>query len=194
MSQAALARAVGVSQQVIGQIETGAVQRTRFLLELATALGVAPGELDPTYAQVPIDAVIPGERLVGAKNFPIYASVEGGEGSLLLSYDAVDYVKRPAPLENVRGGYGLIVTGESMVPAFRPGDIALVHPHKPVRREDVAVFYRAFLFDVHATIKEYVSHSEQGWRVKRYRPEETEFILPSSEWQQCHLVVGKYSR
>jgi hypothetical protein len=48
--------------------------------------------------------------------------------------------------------------------------------------------------DTHSTVKEYLSHTDDTWRVKRYKPEEREFNLPRNEWQECHLIVGKYNR
>src|SRR5579871_4581977 len=52
LSQRELADKAGVSQQLISQIETdGAIGRTKFLPELASALGVEIAELDPAFAQ-----------------------------------------------------------------------------------------------------------------------------------------------
>lgn len=193
-SQPDLARASGVSQQLIDQIERGLVKRTKFLLELANALNVTAADLDPAFITLAPGRIIPPEQLVGPKDLPIYGSAEGGEGSLIVAYEPIDFVKRPAPLETVRGGYGLLMTGNSMVPAIRPGDIILVNPHRPPKREDVAVFYRTYMADTHATVKEYLSHTDDLWRVKRYQPEEIEFTMIRAEWQECHLVVGKYNR
>lgn len=138
--------------------------------------------------------VIPGDALVGRRDLPIYASAEGGEGSIILDYEPVDHVKRPLPLESVRGGYGLIVTGESMIPACRPGDILLLNPHMPPRVEDIVVLFRLFRSDTLASVKEYRGATDKAWRVRRYHPKEEDFSLPREEWQQCHVSVGKYSR
>lgn len=94
----------------------------------------------PLSAPKPKRRIIPGDELVGGKDLPIYAAAMGGEGHVIITFDPVDYVKRPAVLQSVRGGYGIIVKGTSMVPAYWEGDIALVNPHLPPARDTDCVF------------------------------------------------------
>jgi transcriptional regulator with XRE-family HTH domain len=47
LSQIALAKAAGVSQQLIGEIETGRVRSTKAIYKIAHALGTAASLLDP---------------------------------------------------------------------------------------------------------------------------------------------------
>lgn len=49
LSQAGLAAAAGVSQQVISQLENNKNESTKYLPQIAKALGVSPMEIDPDY-------------------------------------------------------------------------------------------------------------------------------------------------
>jgi phage repressor protein C with HTH and peptisase S24 domain len=68
----------------------------------------------------------------GNPDFPIYASAEGGNGEMILSFDPIEYVNRPLFLENVPGAYGFYCVGSSMVPRYEQGDMLLVRPGRPV--------------------------------------------------------------
>lgn len=191
-SQAKLAKMIGAkSQNTIVAIEAGG--RTTHVPALARALKVSIHDLDPdTSAQESFIIDDPG--LIGAKDLPLYASVDAGEGALVVSSDPVDRIGRPAPLAHVRGGYGVIVAGESMSPLYRPGEVALVNPHLPPRVEDACIFRKEENGEFHATIKEYCGQTKDLWKVKRYQPTEIEFTLKKRDWPDCHVVIGKYTR
>jgi transcriptional regulator with XRE-family HTH domain len=193
LSQEQLARRVGVRQNTIAAIESGLTKKSKYLPDIARVLEVPLFDLDAGEGahRTP---TIPGADLVGARDLPLYATVEAGEGAVVMSSDPVDEVRRPAPLATVKGAYGVIVSGESMVPALRPGDIVLIHPHLPPKVEDICLFISEKNGEFVATIKEYVGQTKDHWRVKRYKPEEKEFTLRKSEWQTCHVSVGRYSR
>src|SRR5437016_10049945 len=132
LSQAKLAQAVKTNQQTIDKIEQGTIKHSRFFRNIAAVLQLSWDDLEPSdISSLAPSGVIPGKSLAGARDLPVHASAEGGKGQLIVTSDAVDWVLRPAPLANVKGGYGLIVVGESMCPEFEPGDIALVNPHLP---------------------------------------------------------------
>lgn len=193
LSQEELARRVGVRQNTIAAIESGLTKKSKYLPDIARVLEVPLFDLDAGEGahRTP---TIPGADLVGARDLPLYATVEAGEGAVVMSSDPVDEVRRPAPLATVKGAYGVIVSGESMVPALRPGDTALIHPHLPPKVEDICLFISEKNGEFVATIKEYVGQTKEHWKVKRYKPEEKEFTLRKSEWQTCHVSVGRYSR
>jgi transcriptional regulator with XRE-family HTH domain len=193
MSQADLAGQVGVRQNTIAAIEAGLTKKSRYLPDIARVLRVSLTDLDPSQG-VTETRVIPGSELVGTKDLPLYATVEAGEGTVVMSSDPVDEIRRPAPLATVKGAFGVIVVGESMVPVLRPGDIALVHPHLPPRPEDTCVFIGEKDGEFVATIKEYLGQTKDTWKVKRYKPKETDFVLKKKDWPRCDVVVGKYSR
>ena len=200
LSQADLGRQVGVSQATIDKIEAGHTARSRYLPLIAVKLGLALEDLDPALAGLggPATAsLIPGANLIGERDFPIYASAEGGLGQIILSSDAVDVMPRPAPLSHVKGAYGLYITGESMVPEFEPGDIAMVNPHLPLVADVTCIFYGEREGAARATIKRLIRQTADVWHVKQWNPPEgmkPQFTLPKAEWAVCHRVLGKFSR
>jgi len=203
LSQADLGRQVGVSQATIDKIEAGHTARSRYLPLIAVKLGLPLEEIDPGLAALNAAGaltgpVIPGIELVGSdRDFPIYASAEGGSGQIVVSTEAVDYMPRPSPLAHVKGAYGLYVTGESMVPEFEPGDIAMVNPHLPLVNDVTCVFYGEKEGSTRATIKRLMRQTPDEWHVKQWNPPEgkkPQFTLPRTEWQTCHRTLGKYSR
>ncbi|MDQ0505980.1 XRE family transcriptional regulator [Xanthobacter agilis] len=138
--------------------------------------------------------IIPGSELVGAKDFPIYAAAAGGEGHQIVTFEPIEWVKRPSILEGVPGSYGLLVYGDSMDPAFCHGDMALIHPGLgPAAGSDVVLYDHPPNGDAEAIIKRLVSWSEQEWRLKQYNPPR-EWTAFRADWPTCHRVVGKYSR
>ncbi len=137
--------------------------------------------------------ITPGSELVGARDFPIYAAAQGGEGHVIITFDPVEVVKRPAILEGVRDAYGVLLTGSSMEPAYWPGDMALVHPHLPPARDtDVVLFHVPPHSEAEAIIKRLTSFNDKEWRLKQYNPAD-DFTESRVEWSICHRVVGKYN-
>jgi SOS-response transcriptional repressor LexA len=183
LSTAALAREVGVRVFTIQQIEAGKTQRTRYLADIARVLEVDISDLDPRVKRPTASA------LASAPDLPLYGTTEAGDGALVLSADPIDRIERPRALAHARNAYAVMVTGESMWPMVRPGDVVVLNPHKYPRREDLCVFRSERHGEFKSTIKEFVSRTNDGWRVKRYRPEEKEFALKGQEWPECHVVV-----
>lgn len=190
-SQAALAKKIGVRQNTIAQIELGRTKKSKHLPDIARVLD------DPTeqsHQPVKEAVTIQGEHLVGIRDLPLFAAVEAGDGMLVMGSDPIGWERRPAPLADIRGGYGLIVVGESMAPALRPGDVAHIHPHLPPRPEDIVVFVSERDGEMFATIKEYVGQTSEYWKVKRYKPQERTFTLKKTEWRVHGVMVGTYRR
>lgn len=194
LSQAALAKAIGARQNTIAAIESGLTKRTKLLPELARELGVSLNDLDPNIGPNE-NNIVPSVGLVGENNLPVYASVEAGDGNVLVSSEPVQTVRRPDPLATVKDGYGVIVVGDSMVPLVRPGDTVLVHPHLPPKVEDICLFMSGIHdHDFKATLKEYVGQTKDLWKVRRYGPSPKDFTLRKQDWPRCQVVVGAYKR
>jgi transcriptional regulator with XRE-family HTH domain len=84
LSQPALAKLAGCSQQLIGALEAGTTKSTKFLPKIATALEVDPGLLDSDWSGVSspppgqVAVVNPNLPYVGAKPYIFYAETESG--------------------------------------------------------------------------------------------------------------------
>jgi len=138
--------------------------------------------------------IVQGSTLVSQhKGLPVYASAMGGNGHQIVTFDAIDWVKTPSILDNVKGGYAIYIVGESMVPAFRPGDMALVNPHLPAQRDtNVVLFHVPPHDEAECIIKRLVGYNDRDWKLEQYNPFNV-FQEPRASWPICHRVVGTYS-
>lgn len=196
-SQAELAEKAGTNQQTVDRIESGITKHSRATPAILRALGLELDQSDSGDVKLEPARLISGEQLVGERDLPVYSSAEGGGGALILSTDPIEWVKRPAPLANVKGGYGIYIVGESMVPRFNPSEIALVHPHLPFRAGVDVVLYRGDVQDHHAIVKHLRGASSSVWKLRQWNPAEGEsmdFELDRAEWTVCHVIVGSYTR
>lgn len=197
LSQTDLGRMVGIKQQSIDSVEKGNVQRPRFLPEIAAELGIEPSRVGLPKDTGPTEpGFLPASKIISpTRDFPIYASVEGGPGEIIRSVDPVDWYPRPAPVAHVRDAYGLYVVGESMAPEFEPADIALVNPTLPPLPGKPCIFYAEIHGEARATIKRFQRVSASHWFVYQHNPppgRPKEFTLSRKEWRVCHRVLGKY--
>lgn len=204
LEQAELATDVGTKQQTIDKIERGITKKSSYFPRIAARLGMDLKELDPDLQRLDnhdssysLDADRASQNNLSRADadLPIYAAAQGGEGTVIVTVEPVDWKHRGTPLASVRGGYGLIVTGDSMVPVYRSGQIVLVNPHLSPRPEDGIILYGGEVVgEVKATIKEYVGQTANEWILRRYQPEVRTFRLKKAEWPVVHVVVGTYSR
>jgi transcriptional regulator with XRE-family HTH domain len=207
LTQSEVAKNFGIKRVSVTQWEANATKPSLDkIARLADLLNTTPAWLtdkigNPPLSQPtarakgqPVSELIPGPELVGNRDLPIYAAAMGGEGHVIVTFDAIDWVKRPAVLQNVIGGYGLMIRGESMIPAYWPGDTALVHPHlPPVRDTDVILFHTPPQGgEAEAIIKRLVGISDRDWTLEQYRPAKT-FKEMRADWPVCHRVVGRYN-
>lgn len=208
-SQAELGKRVGISQPAVKKIEGGSTSKSKHLPKIAQELGIPLDKLDPSLsrsangsdagvpdAQKTTLQIIPNEQLMGKADLPVFAIVQGGRGALVLSSEPFTRVARPHNLLGLRDAYGVLVKGNSMALEFNEGDIAYIDPHKPPREGDPCVFQcHAEDGEVHAIIK-YLARSPDAsdtlWFVKQTKPAKR-FTLKKSDWQICHVAVGKQS-
>lgn len=144
----------------------------------------------------PTVTLVPGRELISSnQKMPVYAAAMGGNGHIIISFDLIDEIKRPAELENVKGGYGLLIKGESMVPALWEGDMALVNPHLRPARDFNHVFYHEppHGSEVEAMVKQLTGFNDRDWSLKQWNPVK-EWKESRQVWQTCHRIVGKYDR
>lgn len=191
--QQRLADAAETDQTTVSRLEKGDFKRlTEALLSIARVLKIPLPGVDVLSEQRgtplilrPLAAAL-GEMLV-------IGTAEGGQGSLIFT-GPIDVVQRPPSLANVKDPYGILVTGESMIPAFRPGDTALVHPYLVPHPEDDVILEREGEDGArYGIIKTFLGVSTGKWRLRQWRPQR-DFTRLQKEWPKCNVVVGKYSR
>lgn len=140
--------------------------------------------------------IVPGRELVGPSGFPIYAATQGGEGHLIITTEVIETVKWPSILDGVRGAYGIRIVGDSMAKAYRQGDMALVHPNLPMKRDEVHILYDAPPFgeagSVESIIKNVLSWTDKKMKLEQFNPHRI-WDVDRVDWPIAHRVVGKYS-
>ncbi|WP_445493149.1 helix-turn-helix domain-containing protein [Rhodopseudomonas sp. RCAM05734] len=195
LSQAQLGRLIGVKQQSLDAIERGETQRSKFLPEIAKELEIPPQSIGlPAEASHP-----PGTAPVGspyaARDFPIYSAAEGGPGEIIRSPDAVDWWPRPIEVQHVKGAYGMYIVGESMIPEFEAGQIAVVNPNLPHIGGKSYIFYaQDEAGQARATVKRLRRATGDAWQVTQHNPppgQKPDFSLPKKTWAMAHRIVGR---
>lgn len=193
-SQEELASRVGVSQVAIAKIESGQTQRTRFLNDLADILDTTPDELRGVVKlrhSQPIQGAIFGDR-----DLPIFASVEAGDGAMVVHTDPIDFVVRPWFMRGVKEGYAVLVSGSSMEPVFAAGDMAIVNPRLPYQKGKDHIFVSGEdVGEFNAILKRLIDWTPAEWIVRQFNPaegQETDYRLLRATWPKAVRVVGKY--
>lgn len=216
-TQQQLADAIGRDKSIISKLERGLSGITSATMNgIAKTLGANPSALHepPPEGTRPLREDEAGQvgaisikkprtqadgrvttGLVGDRvDLPIYASAQGGRTGMIISYDPIDWVKRPEPLFNVSSGFGMYVVGDSMEPAYRQGDMILVHPNRPANPgDDVLVVKRTGKDEYEALIKTLARANGEAIGLRQHNPPD-EFDVPKSEIDTVYLIVGKYHR
>lgn len=191
LSQEQLASKAGTSQQNVERIENGTVKHSRYMNAILRELGLESGTAPKGEASRPIP------QFLGESDLPVYSAVEGGPGEMVVSTEPIDFVPRPWFLKNVKDGYAVVVTGESMIPVYEPGDLVIVNPRLQAIRGKNAIFVSGSheLGDFKATVKRLLRSAPDAWHVKQYNPPDgmtEEFALPKRQWPLALRIVGRY--
>jgi phage repressor protein C with HTH and peptisase S24 domain len=115
---------------------------------------------------------------------------------MVVSTDPVELVPRPWYMHEVRDGFAVLVVGESMVPAFEPGDMAVVNPRLPVMRgKDVILIADEQQGEFRASIKRLERWDSKHWHLRQFNPprgQKPELTWAKKDWPKALRVVGKY--
>ena len=138
----------------------------------------------------------PTPQFLGETYLPVYAAAEGGPGDMVVSTDPIEFVTRPWFLKNVKEGYAVVVTGESMVPVYEPGDLVIVNPRLPAIRGKNAIFVSGEeRGEFKATVKRLERSTPSEWHVRQWNPPEggaEQFVLRKKDWPKALRIVGRY--
>jgi phage repressor protein C with HTH and peptisase S24 domain len=218
-SQVELAKAMNVSQQAIQQLEQGRVKRPKYVLELLTyfAEKLPEARIYDAYpalkslnkpiaseanntlsykvrdeAQAQSQLWSPQGQVIEKKDLPVYASATGGEGEVIVSYDPIEWVERPATLTQVKDAYAIYAVNDSMRPKVKQGDMLKVHPHRPARRFDLVVVVLRDAADTETgerrcLVKDFISRDSEKVVLRQYNPER-DFDIPANEVESIHYV------
>lgn len=133
--------------------------------------------------------IVPVEN-PGAIDLPVYGSEQRGEGILSITDNAIELVARPPRLAKVHDAYGIIVSGDSMSPALRPGATAFIHPYTPPHLGDFCLF-RAQGDTSAGMIREYRGETDTHWKVRQYTPAR-DASLRKADWRVHRIATVEY--
>ncbi len=144
-------------------------------------------------ASYPVPVEFPRRKL------PVYGHAAGGlerDGKFILNGTKVADVLCPPQLESVRDAYAVYMHGDSMLPAFRPGDTIYIDPSRPVTAGDeVLVQIKGeegkppFGF-----VKEFMRQTAKELVLLQHNPPEGQeriITFPADRVMTVHKVVGR---
>lgn len=211
LTQPALAEAMGTTKNQLAKLEKGDRRLSeRWIIRAAKALGVpnsaiiddapdehaAPSPLPTPDASHPMPADFPRRLL------PVFGQAAGGmndDGKFVLNGNKIAEVFCLPSLEHVRDAYAVYMHGESMVPAFRPGDTVYVDPSRPVvSGDDVLVELKGEEGDPpFGYVKNFVARQGGKLVLRQYNPplgQSHTIEMPLDRVLTLHKVVGSIRR
>jgi phage repressor protein C with HTH and peptisase S24 domain len=190
-----LARRAGIKQQTLSLIESGGTKTSKFIGPIADALEVSVNQIDTSFSGFAPQSTRRSnntDMLQGGteRTFPIYAAAEGGDGAIILSWDAIEYLPPPPGLALVRGAYGMYIVGESMEPRYERGEKVWVNPNLPARPGNDVLIFQSRDGETKALVKRLVRSTSTEWIVSQFNPQKS-FKLSRSIWVHCHVITGR---
>ena len=118
---------------------------------------------------------------------PVRGRAEGGQdGNFVVEEQPIDWTFRPADLQGVNDAFAVFVSGNSMVPKYKNGDLVYVHPTQTITKNRYALVET---IEHKGFIKQFVSWQEDVLVVKQFNPEQ-DIIIPREQVLRLMLVIG----
>lgn len=173
LTQAELAKMVGVSQQSIQWLEVGKTERPRYITELAEALETSvkwlkTGEGENTLQAKTVPLRMPVPEYLNPDRIPIYGYVAGANNmSAINESHIVGWVERPYTLQGIKNPFLLIVIGDSMEPRYFQNERVHVNPGRRPNKGEHCVVEK---MNGEAVIKIYKGEDETHIHLAQYNP------------------------
>lgn len=191
ISQAELARRVGIRQPSLHNIEIGKTKKSRYMPEINRELGIDPmtGRM-----QSPDSIRFSGSEAHNAVlDTPVYAMHLSPDGeNVVLTTKPTHFVVRPALLQAVPDASGIAYWGDDNFPAYRSGDVIFVHPYQPPCVGVDVVARPVDESDMRLFVGELIEHNAREFKVRTYRTQ-VERTFKRSEWH-ADWIAGKYNK
>ncbi|GAB5387037.1 MAG: S24 family peptidase [Alphaproteobacteria bacterium] len=164
------------------------------LKQYAQLLGIAPEFLMFGGAPIAFGAKRAENEEIG--DLPVYASAQGGPGQVLLfDSEPIEHAVRPSVLQGVRDGYGVILSGDSMEPAYRNSDTIYINPHLAISpgMDVLLIRFDRKVGNKLALVKHLLFKTNDKLHLRQYNPppgQETDFTLDADEVETIAAVVG----
>ncbi|MGZ5922844.1 MAG: S24 family peptidase [Rhizomicrobium sp.] len=202
LNQPGLARAASkanapVSQQVVHHLLSARNTSSKHLPAIAEALGVSldwlarGGEQTATLRRSP--AKNGGAPESAPDRMPVLGMAEcGPDGWTMWNGDFIDTIPRPSNLFGAPKAYAVYIVGDSMEPRYYAGELAHIHPGKPIT---IGAFVLVQIRPEHdgdtpkAVLKRLVKRSATKIVLEQYNPPK-KFEIKSDDIVSLHRVVG----
>lgn len=138
----------------------------------------------------------PAETASGVRqrsDLPVYSSAQGGPDGMVIRYEAIDWIERPAALRGMRDAFAFHVIGDSMSPRYDEGERVLVGAPRPGRPgEDLLIILANGDDEVEfaAMVKRLVRQNSQEIVVEQFNPVR-QFAIPRARIKQIFPVYGR---
>lgn len=151
MTQEEMARLLGYkSRSSVNKLETGEREISQsMVLDFAKSLGVSPAYLMGWEGK--------NQEITESYLIPVYSSVSAGY-PLLTNDEVIDYEEIPEHWQMQGEFFGLKISGDSMIPDFKDGDILIVKKQNNITNGDLAI---VMVNGEEATFKK-VQRTEEG--------------------------------
>jgi phage repressor protein C with HTH and peptisase S24 domain len=147
-------------------------------------LALAPQPQQPV-ADDPIVGV------VGRADIPVWASAAAGDGdgSMILTSEPIDYIKRTERTARVKDPFAFHVIGESMLERLAQGDQVIVNTAMPLLPMTDCVFiHQADDGMMYALVKRLLRATGETWRVRQLNPAK-DFELSRRKWSKAYRIA-----
>lgn len=207
LTQAGLARKASafgeaVSQQVVQHLTSGRNTSSKSLVPIAKALDVSVEWLTTGESgSFSVKGGAAGLRTSkaatrdprDAERVPVLGMAEcGADGWSLWNGDIIDTIPRPMNLMGAPRAYAVYIVGDSMEPRYYSGELAHVHPGKPVT---IGAFVLVQIRPDHdddtpkAVVKRLVKRTGSKITLEQYNPPK-KFEIKTDDVVSIHRVVG----
>ena len=196
ISQAELARLIGIKQPSVFKILNGETRNPKKILEIATALGVnahwlktGEGERDADVVRV-VNLQEPiGENTIRIEILDVEASAGNGafltrseQGLLAQEFD-LDFFRRQFERTDAKNLKIIAVKGDSMAPTLESGDLLYVDVSENYFSADGLY---VFTFDDHTFIKRLQKRGREMWAISDNKEEYKEWEIKQDDPVYIH--------
>ncbi len=118
---------------------------------------------------------------------PVRGRAQGGnDGNVSIEEHPIDWTFRPADLQGVNDAFAVFVSGDSMKPKYKNGDLVYVHPTRSIVKNRYVLVETT---EHKGFIKQFVNWQEDSLVVHQFNPEK-EIVIAKEDVLRVMLVIG----
>jgi phage repressor protein C with HTH and peptisase S24 domain len=182
---ATVLRPVAPSAQIVVTPTDGAAPRQMSHIDAGVS------RTDMTYGAVPTVQQATAATFGAAQDLPVYFSLYGQDGVMIVEIEPAEYMQRPGKLATVQRSYGVrVVAGYCMEPRFVPGDLIFINPVMAILPTK-SILLRRQEQGGEVLLGYLVAQTATEWTIQQLNPART-FSVSKSEWPIAHRIIGLY--